>query len=167
MVHTPEPNLVTVRVVWLVGLAMLCAGSYRLARPFAPRWAAFGAGALPMLIRAPVHKTFVPLAYLATLWLASRLAGREHGPWGLVALGAGFGIVGLVRQEAGAYGMLIGLVTLAVVPTSRPRTGSGAVTRARYVLGGGLLLAINAATLRGSERLAHFFASLGAGSPIL
>ena len=85
-----EPNLVTVRAVWLVGLAVLCVGSYWLARPFAPRWAAFGAGALPMLLRAPAHKTFVPLAYLATLWLASRLAVREHGPrgWWLSAPGS-------------------------------------------------------------------------------
>ncbi len=142
-----EPNLVTVRAVWLVGLLVLCVGSYWLARPFAPRWAAFGAGALPMLLRSPVHKTFVPLAYLATLWLASRLVDREHGPRRLLALGAGFGLVGLVRQEAGAYGMLIGLATLAVIPASRSQPGSGAVTGVRSLLRGGLLLAAGAAAV--------------------
>jgi hypothetical protein len=142
-----EPNLVIVRAVWLAGLVALCVGSYWLARPFAPRWAALGAGALPMVIRAPVHKTFVPLAYLATLWLCSRLAEREHGPGKLIALGAGFGIVGLVRQEAGAYGMLIGLATLAAFPASRSRPGSGSVTRAWSALRGGLLLGAGAAAV--------------------
>jgi hypothetical protein len=97
-----------------------------------------------MLLRTPIHKTFVPLAYLATLWLASRLADRAQGTRGLVALGAGFGIVGLVRQEAAAYGMLIGLATLAVAPASRPQPEIGAVMRARSVLRGGLLLAAGA-----------------------
>ena len=142
-----EPNLVTARVLWLACLAALCVGSYRMARRLAPRWAALGAGALPMILRAPVHKTFVPLAYLTSLWLASQLADRERSPLGLLALGAGFGVVGLVRQEAAAYGMLIGLATLAASPTARPRPGSRAAPHPRIPLRGASLLAAGAAAV--------------------
>lgn len=114
-----DADLVTIRWVWLTGLALLSVGVYRLARSVTPVWAAFAAALVPILLRAPVHKTFVPLCYLASLWLCRRIVERYGSVPAMLAIGMGFGLVGLFRQEAAAFGLLIGLMSLILMP-SRP-----------------------------------------------
>jgi hypothetical protein len=141
--HSGGVDLVTVRWVWLGGLALLSAGTFRLARPFAPAWAAFGAGLLPIIVSPPAHKVFVPLAYLGALWLCRRLVEGPRNTRAILVAGIGFGLLGLVRQESAVFGMLIGLVGLLFVfadsRAAMPRTADR--TLPEMFRAGGLLAA--------------------------
>jgi hypothetical protein len=139
-----DADLVTIRWVWLVGLVLLSVGGYRLARPHMPLALAVGVGLVPVLLRPPLHKVFVPLCYLAALGLCHQLATRENaGARRLLALGVGFGLIGLFRQEAAAFGLLIGLVTMLLRPSGSAPLGLGtraAIARAGWLSAGVALL---------------------------
>jgi len=110
-----DADLSMSRWVFLGGLLLIVLGTFRLARSLAPAWAAFAVALLPIFLRAPTHKTFVPLCYLASLLLCRVLVENPRSGRMLFGAGIGFGVVGLFRQEAAAFGLLIGLVSLVVV----------------------------------------------------
>ncbi len=138
-----ETSTLSVRWVWLGGLVLLSAGSFWLARPWLPLWAAAAVGLVPIFLRPPAHKTFVPLAYLGVLWLCRGVAERHGRPLRfvtLLALGAGFGLLALFRQEASAFGMLIAWGTAASNPVREGRSALGHTLWAAWSLGLGAAL---------------------------
>lgn len=114
------PGIVLARAVWLCMLAALAALTFRAARPWAGRWAAAGAGLLPLLVAPPAHKTFVPLSVVCGLLLCRRLlvdVDRKTA----IAIGAGIGGLGLLRQEVALYALAIAVLTLLARRSPRGR----------------------------------------------
>jgi hypothetical protein len=142
------PSVVLARLVWLGMLAALSALTYLAARPFAARWAALGAGLLTVLIAPPAHKTFVPLAIVCGLLLCRRLLFGDAGRATAIAVGAGIGSLGLLRQEVCAYTFVIAVWTLLARRASL-RAGTGAL-----ILGMSLVLGPTALLLMANGAVA-------------
>jgi len=107
-------DLLFTRIGAIIMLAALGAGTYCLARPLAPRWAAALAGVLVLCLPPPAHKTFVPLAALAALAICGHLARHPYRSRTLLWAGLGLGCVALFRQEVAGFGLLIAAGTIAI-----------------------------------------------------
>jgi hypothetical protein len=116
-------SVVVMRGVALAELAIVAVLTFLIARPLVPRWAALWCGLLPVLLRAPYHKMFVPLSLMVAVWLCQRLVSSNPGSRRTFAVGIGLGLVGLLRQEVAAYATIVALASLLAVEVC-PQAGS-------------------------------------------
>ncbi len=128
-------DVLVARWGWLGLLASLAGLSFLVARRLLPRGSAVMVALIPVVIRAPYYKAFVPLSLVAGLALVFPLIRERLRRSTCWWVGAGIGALAMFRQEVAAYSLLIGLASLALArlapnspDSSRPRLVSTALS---------------------------------------
>ena len=109
------PSLLSARTLWMLFLLGSIAGSYRIARRFAPPATAWLPAATYALVPGPWHKAFYGLCIVSFLLALARALERSS-PARHLQLGAVCGVVLMVRQELGLAQFLVAAAIVGIVP---------------------------------------------------
>jgi len=129
----------TERAMWVAMRCLVTACHWWLARQFLPRGPALALVVLCALVPGPWHKTPLVLGLvggaLLLVWLV-----RATGLWKVLLIGIGIGALGILREETGVLGSVVGVVVAFFSPP--PSTRLQRLARVGVLVAGVLLPAL-------------------------
>ncbi len=109
-----RPSLLWARTLWMLFLLGSIAGTYRIARRFAPPAVALLPAVVYALAPGPWHKAFYGLCSVSFLLVLARALERKS-PARHVLLGAACGVTLMCRQELGIAQLLVASAIVCIV----------------------------------------------------